>query len=370
MSRNASIPILGLDHASYANPRLCALLSTTELGALVRLIQFSWYEVPPCTLPSAPAALAQIAGLAEGEWALIEGRLLGALGAVDFTLPEGTPSLSLTIARELYDREAAKRRAALQQRATARAGRAASRERALSGPDPGQNWARTGPENRGSGVASGVSSRPRTREALERSNSYIQQKRSSAQHPATSIETADPLDRSAIAGAIYDGLEAAAEAKVRIWRATQARELLKAACVAWASKGMLKDAQGRVRDDWQDDVARIASVPHVTPAAMELAIGRCNVAASQAPAGTFTKALGYVIRALGAFRGGKPLEPYLTDQPVVDRWAAIERKLFDASKALAAAEGAATRFDDARKRLSPPTPTHPNAGNVAGASGA
>ena len=46
--------------------------------------------------------------------------------------------------------------------------------------------------------------------------------------------------------------------------------------------------------------------------------------------------LGYVCNALGASRGGKPLDPYLSDQAVLDRWKQLEDKQVSAEKAKAA----------------------------------
>jgi len=63
--------------------------------------------------------------------------------------------------------------------------------------------------------------------------------------------------------------------------------------------------------------------------------------------GPVAYAIGFVIGALGAKARGTPLTPWLSEIPIVERWQALERKVFDAAKTRAAAEAAARRIDTA-----------------------
>lgn len=177
--------------------------------------------------------------------------------------------------------------------------------------------------------------------ALERSDLDINQERSSAQ----------TFDQREVLGHLHAGIDAKAAAALRPWQIHESRRLLMAAAERWLKQGKLyrrvaeKAPNGKVigyRDVVSDTidmgfVVRIASHARVTPALMEMAIRRADKDAVEKP-------LGCVRNALGAFDGGKPLDPYFSDLDLVKKWESIERKIIDAEKAKAATTDAIARI--------------------------
>lgn len=107
---------------------------------------------------------------------------------------------------------------------------------------------------------------------------------------------------------------------------------------------------GTLRTECDRELRNIAWHPNVRPALAEIALARCLLADSDADKGPLGNPIAYLIRSLGACKGGRPLAPYLTDQPVLDKWAKAEAKVFDSAKVMAAATTAARKFDDAMKQ--------------------
>lgn len=99
-------------------------------------------------------------------------------------------------------------------------------------------------------------------------------------------------------------------------------------------------AGGGVQEIDHEFLVRISRSPIVTPALVEIAIGRADEERAQS-------AMGYVAAALGLVRGksnhGVPLQPYLGDQPVLDRWMQLEQRQTKAEAAKAAITNAITR---------------------------
>lgn len=129
---------------------------------------------------------------------------------------------------------------------------------------------------------------------------------------------------------LYTGLEADASHRVLAWRRHQVRGILEQAVADWRSSGL------DVGADADSVVVRIAGDPRVTPALAQIAVERATRNAA--------RPIAYIVGALGVRRGGKPLEPYLTDQPVVEEWEARERKKFEAERSRIAVERVARRF--------------------------
>lgn len=335
---------------SVADPDLVQVLTTLELGALLRLVRYAWRQDPPCTLPDEPAGLAMVAGITTEEWEVMRGRLLLAAGAVP--APQDTTAgtrgpLLLSYARRLHDTLAseAAHRAAVRTAVGKKGAHArwSQTDDAKGMPEVCQRHALGMPE------ASKADSSARTAlrlKALERSDLNSNLERSSAEGRLPE----KTIDAPAIAGAIFDGLDAAATAKVELWRKSQVEQVLRAGLKPYQDAGRLVDPKGRVRDH-ERDLRRIAAAPHVTPAAAEIALGRLGEADRDPARGPVQAVMGYLIAALGcSARSGarpEPLTPYLHDQPIVDRWEAARAKVFDSTRTLEAARATAMRLDAA-----------------------
>lgn len=333
---------------AVADPDLVQVLTTLELGALVRLVRYAWRQVPPCTLPNDHAGLAMVAGINSEEWRGVQSRLLLAAGAMP--VPQNTTAgtggrLLLSYARRLHDTLAsdAAHRAAVR----SAVGRKGAQARWCAGddakgmPEVCQRHALGMPK---AFVADSSARTAPLLKALERSDLNANPERSSAEGR---LPEKTP-DAPAIAGAIFDGLEAAAAAKVELWRKSQVEQVLRAGLKPFASR--LVDPKGRGRDP-EIDIRRIAAMPHVTPAAAEIALGRMVEADRDPVNGPVRALVGYLITALGCKSRGsgrpEPLTPHLHDQPIVDKWDAARAKVFDATRTLEAARAAARRLDAA-----------------------
>lgn len=177
--------------------------------------------------------------------------------------------------------------------------------------------------------------------ALQRSQVNSTLERSSAPEPPTP-------EAGRIAGAIYDGLEAVAAVRLAEFRREKAVEILERAFERWRADGRLRSRRddGRLPDP-RAEALKIAAYPCATPAACEIAVARCDQEHADPDRGPVAYAIGFVIGALGAKARGTPLTPWLSEIPIVERWQALERKVFDAAKTRAAAEAAARRIDTA-----------------------
>ena len=177
--------------------------------------------------------------------------------------------------------------------------------------------------------------------ALQRSSSHSTLERSSAEEPPTP-------DAGRIAGAIYDGLEAVATVRLAEFRREKAVEILQRAFERWRGENRLRSRRhdGQLPDP-RTEALKIAAYPCATPAACEIAVARCDQEHADPDRGPVAYAIGFVIGALGAKARGTPLTPWLSEIPIVERWQALERKVFDAAKTRAAAEAAARRIDTA-----------------------
>jgi len=293
------------------------LAGALDVGAAVRLVRAAWIAEIPCTVPQ--CSLAAVAGVTDTEWAGLAPRLLLALAAAPHPGTAIPDLLVLARARATYDQLAAKAQAVAAQRSLAGRG---NRQEAANGPSTGRQRAVNGPFERpvsgpGEGAVRALAPAPG---ALERS----QFKRNSERFGAPE-KAAFGKEPQAVVAAIHAGLEGEAASKLERWRREQVVQVLS----AYLHKAGRADAIDLAR--------RIAAYPHVTPAAAEIASGRCDEAGAANPAA-------YLITALGAKRGGTPLTPYLSDQAVIDHWAGQRDKVWNAGLTLAAVERSVLRF--------------------------
>ena len=341
MHPNQPMPACPLDFDRLVDAEIGTGLSTLELGVMVRLVRFAWRQSPPCTIPNEEASLAAVAGVTVEEWRRMQTRLFLALGTLpphaEATTPRaGHPErITLGHARRAFEDQAAK--AAATNAIRSAAGRKGAEARWTQGPD-GKRMANAWQTHAFAMAEPFPTPIARPREAMERLRPGInpEAERSSAEGSLSGRS----IDAPAIAGAIYDGLEAQAAAKVELWRKSQVEQILREGIKPYA-------VAGRAGRQVERDVRAIAGVPHVTPAAAEIALGRLAEREQDPDKEPIRSAMGYLIAALGAKAGGQPLTPYLTDQPVVDRWDEAARKVFDSSRTLEAARGAARRIDAA-----------------------
>jgi hypothetical protein len=177
-----------------------------------------------------------------------------------------------------------------------------------------------------------------------------------------------PLDPASIAGAIFDGLEAAARAKLDEYRRSQCEQMIRKACDPWLKAGRILTRQrmvtlpggkkelrggGQARTECEREIRTIAAHPNVRPALLEICLTRCAVRDQDPDQDPIDNPIGYVIKALGAYAGGKPLTVYLGDQAIVDKWDAQERRVFDSARTMAAATEAARRVDAKARAMDP-----------------
>ncbi len=342
------IPACPLDFDRLVDAEIGTGLSTLELGVMVRLVRFAWRQSPPCTLPNDHASLAAVAGVTVEEWQRMQTRLLLALGTLPSQMEAATPHsgpperITLGHARRAFEDQAAK--AAATNAIRSAAGKKGAEARWTQGPD-GKRMANAWQTHAFAMAEPSSAPNARTHGALERLRPGInpEAERSSAEGSLSGRS----IDAPAIAGAIYDGLEAQAAAKVELWRKSQVEQILREGIKPYA-------VAGRAGRQVERDVRAIAGVPHVTPAAAEIALGRLTEREEDPDKEPIRSAMGYLINALGAKAGGQPLTPYLTDQPVVDRWDQAAMKVFDSSRTLEAARGAARRFDAATQTAAQP----------------
>lgn len=344
------MPACPLDLDRLVDVEVGTGLSTLELGVLVRLIRFAWRQQPPCTLPDDEASLAAVAGVTVEEWRRMQTRLLLALGTLpphaEATTPRaGHPGrITLGHARRAFDDQAAK--AAATNAIRSAAGKKGAEARWTQGPD-GKRMANAWQTHAVAMAEPFPTPIARPREALERLNPELnlKAKRSSAEDSLSGRT----LDAPAIAGAIYAGLEAQAAAKVDLWRKSQVEQIIREGIKPYVQSG-------RADRQVERDIRAIASTPHVTPAAAEIALDRVASRDQDPTKEPLRSAMGYLISALGAKADGQPLTPYLTDQPIVDRWDELARQVFDSSRTLEAARAAARRIDAATAAASGPRP--------------
>lgn len=189
--------------------------------------------------------------------------------------------------------------------------------------------------------------------AASRARAALQRRDSNSNPLRSGARTAGEMPtRSEIAGAIHDGLEAAAEARLSEYRRCQATTLLERAFAGWlAEKRIQPRKPGHPLPDARREALKIAAYPQATPAACEIAIIRCDSEHADPNEGPVANPIAFVIGVLGAHRNGKPFEHRLHEQPIVDKWDAAERRVFDSAKTMAAADAAARRIDDARAAL-------------------
>ena len=318
-----------LDLDAVCQPGLLA--GPLDVGVVVRLVRAAWGAEIPCTVPQ--CSLAAVAGVTDTEWAGLSPRLLLALAAAPHPGTAIPDLLVLTRARATYDQLSARARAVSAQRSAAgRGNRQADCQERPNGPSTGRQRAVDGPFERpvfeaGTGTVRALAPAPG---ALERSQSIHKSERSSAAEKTTFGKAEAAGGRvggvGGIVGSIHAGLEGEATAKLERWRREQVIRLL----------GEHLHAAGR--SDAGDLARRIAQYPHVTPAAAQIAIGRCEEAGASNPAA-------YLIAALGARKGGSPLTPYLSDQAVIDHWAKQRDKVWNAGITMAAVERAVLRVE-------------------------
>lgn len=291
-------------------PGAVVALAPVELGAVYRLLASAWGL--GCVLPPDAVALATIAGMGLDEFRAMQPRLVWALGL------RWNPSRSGAVcshAAGVFASQSA--RVSSLSTARSEAGRAGNAKRWGNRQPPSQTVAN---RRKCDAIAIAGDSARSLNSALERSDLDLNQERSSASAPG-------------VIATIHAGIDATASARMTDWRVQRSLDLLRAAARRWTQEGRRR---GKPVDD--GDLIRIAQDGRVRPALVQIALAREAEAHSDNP-------LGYVIAALGVRRGGAELTPYLSDQAVVDRWAAIEEKQVGAERAKSAITGFAARID-------------------------
>ena len=338
------------DFTELLEPGGLETLSTLEVGVVWRLLRTAWMRRG--SLPGDERTLAAVAGVDLQTWAALAPRVLWCLGWNGAMCAHAARAIE-TLERRQSDLRAVK----------AAAGRAGATRR--WGPPPAAEDASRGPTRvpmagdstchaPAMHVLSGaIPEQPRPvfgappyrvraqRSALERTDLDTNQERSSApncQNPnGQSPNGQDGVGVVEVVGAIHAGLDATVQARLTEWRRQRSREMLEAAARRWLAEGRIQAKGGRDKHDIDlAFVIRIAGHPNVTPALMQIAIQRADECRA-------ASCLGYVCNALGASRGGKPLEPYLSDQAVLDRWKQLEDKQVSAEKAKAAVSNVVAR---------------------------
>lgn len=288
-----------------------------------RLLRTAWARRG--SLQGDERALAAVAGVDQQTWAALAPRVLWAIGF------DGAMCGPVAVAIEELERRQAATRAT-----KAAAGRMGAARRWSEAPGHGVPLPPHRPMAGDSTcmapakhvLPTAISEQPGAvvraqRTALERFDLDMNLERSSAQ----TVENQTSQD---VLGRIHAGLDATAAGKLSEWRRMRSREMLEQAASRWLKAGRLTDRHGRLAE--KVDLAfviRIAGHPFATPALMSIAIQRADEADA-------ASRLGYVCSALGATRGGKPLQPYLNDQAVLEHWARLEAAQVDAARAKAA----------------------------------
>lgn len=160
-----------------------------------------------------------------------------------------------------------------------------------------------------------------------------------------------------LAGAIYARLEADAQEAIARWRRDQVLGLLTEAVAGWEKAGRITLPDGRQRRGDAGGIARVeaaklANYPFVTPCAVAIALQRIRQRDFGPDAEPIVRPLSWLIGAVGAKSGGRPLEPALHEQGIVDAWAKREKAVFDAERVKAASMATARRIDGAIRERS------------------
>ena len=344
------------DFTELLEPGGLETLSTLEVGVVWRLLRTAWMRRG--SLPGDERTLAAVAGVDLQTWAALAPRVLWCLGWNGAMCAHAARAIE-TLERRQSDLRAVKA-AAGKAGATRRWGPSAEDSKeATRGPRGLPMAGDSTCHARAMHVLSGaIPEQPRPvfeaptyrvraqRSALERTDLDMNQERSSAQscqNPNRQNPNGqNPNEQDAVGvvevvGAIHAGLDATVQARLTEWRRQRSREMLEAAARRWLAEGRIQAKGGRDKQDIDlAFVIRIAGHPNVTPALMQIAIQRADECRA-------ASCLGYVCNALGASRGGKPLDPYLSDQAVLDRWKQLEDKQVSAEKAKAAVSNVVAR---------------------------
>lgn len=327
-------------------------LSTLEVGVVWRLLRTAWARRG--SLPGDERTLAAVAGVNLQTWAGLAPRVLWAIGF------DGAKCGPVAMAIETIEQRQSAMRAVKAAAGKAGAERRWKSQQLRPALATDQMAGDSSCMARAKQLPSGaIPEQPRAvfvaptdrvraqRSALERTDLDMNLERSSAQPTESPVEH---QTTSQIAGRIHAGLDATAAAKLTEWRRTRSREMLEQAAARWLKAGRLTDRHGRLAEYVdQAFIVRIASHPNVKPALVAIAIQRADEKNTSG-------SLGYVCSALGAKRGGVPLDPYLNDQAVVDHWARLEAAQVDAEKAKAAASDVLARVTRAASGAEVVTP--------------
>lgn len=333
-------------------------LSATQLGGAYRLLQHAWKHAAICgpRLSKDLHTNAGIARLSLDEMSVSWPMVVHALALEDL----GTCYRPVTAdalwhaAREKRERAIAQRRlageASAEKRRQPTDEPSTARQRPVNEPFTGRSPAVPVPEMRAHAGAGAK------RSALSRQEAIQSSALSAPRQEATGGErsgqsSGDGFDASALAGAIFCGLEEQARERLKAWRVEQIREQIRLAAERWLLQGRVLDRDGKKHRGpagivAAEEAAKLRRAPHVTPADVAIALARIELrdADQQHPDGPINYPLAWLVTAIGA-RTGKSLEPQLHEQAIVDHWAERERKVFDAAKAEVAAKAAALRLD-------------------------
>lgn len=306
-----------LQFDALADPAYLNALTTEQFGAWCRVARACWDRGGE--LPSAPAVLASIAGLTLSRWLEIAQDVLRVLGAEE----RG----DVLVCRPIRDRHVAEQALALaaieQRRQAGKASAARRRERAFNG--------------RSTAVEQPVNERPNR--GLERSGGVVDAGRRSACAPNSQSQSgAQALTPESVVAVLSDRIDIQTRQQVAAWRKERVYELL---------VGALRPLAGRIKRRVEVEAMHLASDPRVSPAMAEIAVNRLRIA--DAERGPLASPVGYLITVLGLGADAAPFEAALFDKPVIERWAALESRLFDTTRRLEAIRAAAARSTGAER---------------------
>lgn len=298
---NAPQPEFPLDLSNYMPAGLAATLSLAETGAFFRFAAASWRQVPPCTLPDDPDALAEVAGVSRENWPRLT-RLVGAL-----TTRGDDGRLHLPELRSVYDRLLGQAQAARSRTAAATAAAAAKRRSVTDSPSRIiRNGSVTDPLRTAAPFREARA--PAERSALQRSSSDEFQRSSSAQ--GLSASSADVIAKIGSAGA-----RALATDTLRRWQHGQAVRMVAAIIEQWRQADKISSAIPLSK------ATEIADCPFASPARCAAAIEAVRDAIARDEC---RSPFGMLTGLIGAVRHPRTPKPMDIPLHVQRRWDEIE----------------------------------------------
>ncbi|MGH7243644.1 MAG: hypothetical protein ACREJD_09530 [Phycisphaerales bacterium] len=328
MNKRDDKPKLAINYLEQFAPKgVVASMDGPALGAFVLLLQNSWTEEPPCSLPHDETHLAFIARTRD--WAQVRPALLAVWK------PDPSGRLLNSQAREIYDALAAEVAAFSEKQRRASNARWAKESGPNMPRDPGGMPVASRRDSGGIPVASSGRSAPSLRsESLhallpQRSNEQNESERSAG--------------RGEVIGMVGEGARAHEARLLQDWRITQIHRLAGQAMERWRAAGICKAPTSKAREISLAEKLKpaiVATAIHLVDekAKAESALGRRDF-----------NAFGYFVALLGlsektAHRG--PIEPLLH---IASHWSEQREKIMPAIRAQAAI--------DSRRQMNEPSAT-------------